>query len=57
MIVGFLKVDEGNVEEFLSYGVLLLQLANNKDGVSGMSTRNKAELHLIDVHHLGDVEV
>ena len=36
---------------------MLLQLANNEDGVNGTSARHKAELNLIDVHHLMDVEV
>ena len=34
-----------------------MQLMNNEDGVSGTSTRFKAELRLVDIHHLTDVEV
>ena len=56
-IEGFLKVDEGKLEQSVSSDVLFLQLANNEDGVSGTSPRQKAELHLVDVHHLTDVGV
>ena len=57
MVKGFVKVDEGKVDQFVFSDVLLLQLANNKDGVSGTSNRHKTKLHLINVHHLVDVGV
>ena len=53
---GFLKVNEGKAEQFVSSDVLLLQLANNGDGISGACTIHKSELHF-DVHHLADVGV
>ena len=34
-----------------------LQLVNNEDGISGTSIGHKAELHIIDVHQLSDIEV
>ena len=41
-IEGFLNVNEGKLEPFVSSGdVLLLQLANNEGGISGASTRHK----------------
>ena len=57
MIKGFLKVNEDKVEQFVSFDVLLLQLANNKDGINGTATRHKSELHLVNVHPIVDVEV
>ena len=52
-IEGSLKVDTGKV----GCNVLFLQLSSNEDGFSITSTRQKAEPHLIDVHHFADVEV
>ena len=57
MIEGFLKADEGKVVSKQWCTSTALQLANNEDGVSGTSTRHKAELHFINVHHLTDEEV
>ena len=57
MIKDFLKVNKGKIEPFVSSDVLLLQLANNEDGVSGASTSHKTELNLIDIHHPVDIEI
>ena len=53
---GFLKVDEGKVEQCISSDVLLL-VANNEDSISGTSTRHNNKLHFVDVYHLVDVRV
>ena len=56
MINSLLSVNGGKAGPFVSNDVLL-QLANNDDGISGTSTRHKGKLPLGDVHHLGEVEV
>ena len=55
-IKNFLSVNGGKLGPFVSDDVLL-QLANNDDGISGTSTRHKCKLPLGDVHHLVVVEV
>ena len=52
MIDGFFKGDEGKLEQFVSGDVLLLLPVNNEDGVRDTSTRQKAELYLVNVHLL-----
>ena len=54
-IKGFLNVNIGKVEQFAG-GDVLLQLVNNEVGIFDTATRHKAELLLIDVHHLSNVE-
>ena len=48
-VKGFLKVNKRKVGQCLSGDVFLLQLASNKGGVSGTSTKHKAELRFVIV--------
>ena len=48
-VKGFLKVNKCKVGQCLSGDVFLLQLASNKGGVSGTSTKHKAELRFVIV--------